>query len=84
MLIKQFDKLSEVGKRASQPIDLIDQNDINLAVPHVIEQSLQRWPVEGCAREPAIVKMIGNQPPALMSLTLDIAPTSQASRCRIK
>ena len=72
MLIEQLDQLGEVGKRARQSIDLIDQDDVDLAVPDVVEQPLQGRTVQGCAGEPAVVIMVGDEPPAFMGLALYI------------
>src|ERR1700758_5356316 len=46
-------------------IDLIDHDDGDLAGPDVGEELLQGRAVEGGAREPAIVVVIGDQAPAL-------------------
>ena len=51
---RKFDQLGEVGKRARQPVDLVDDNDVNpaaLDVPAV----LQRRPFHRAAGEAAIV-----------------------------
>ena len=42
MRIEQFDQLGEVGKRARQAIDFVDDDDINLARSDIGEKLLQR------------------------------------------
>ena len=72
MLVEQLDQLGEVGERAGQAIDLIDDDDVDLAGPDLVQQSLQGRAVERGAGEPAIVVAVRNQAPALMRLALDI------------
>ena len=45
MGIEQLDQFGEVGERASETIDLVDHNDIDLAGPYILQQALQRRPV---------------------------------------
>ena len=72
MGIEQFDQLGEIGQGARQPIDLIDDNDIDPAGSNVIEELLQGRAVGGSARETAIVISTTNQYPTGMGLTADI------------
>src|SRR5216684_7290686 len=72
MTIEQLHELSEVGQRAGQPIDLIDDNDVNLPGPDVSQQPLQRRPL---GRAPGITAVIVSRPdqgPAGMRLTADV------------
>src|SRR5262249_641716 len=62
-------------QRARQPVDLIDDHDIDLGSCDVGKQRLQRRPVERRAGETAIVVMIWNEAPALMGLALYICLT---------
>jgi hypothetical protein len=80
MLVEQLDQLGEVGERARQSIDLIDQDDIDLAVPDVVEQPLQRWAVQGRAREAAVIIVVGNEPPTFMGLALYLGLTGFSLR----
>ena len=41
MGIEQFDQLCEVGQRSCQPVDLIDDDDIDLAGSDIVQQPLQ-------------------------------------------
>ena len=45
MGIERLDQLGEVGERAGQPIDLIDDDHVDPSRLHVDEQFLQRRPL---------------------------------------
>src|SRR5215211_4846468 len=72
MLVEDLDQLGEVRQRAGEPVDLVHDHDVDLSGPEIREQTLQGGAVEGGAREPAIVVAVGNEPPALVGLALDI------------
>src|SRR6266851_5791545 len=72
MLVEQLDQLGEVRQRAGEPVDLVDHHDGDLSGPDIREQGLQGGAVEGGTREAAIVVVVGNEPPALVGLTLDV------------
>ena len=72
VLVEQLDQLGEVGERAGEAVDLIDHHDGDLAGPDIGQEVLQGRAVEGGAREAAVVVVVGNEPPALMRLALDI------------
>ena len=72
MGIECLDQLGEVGERAGQPIDLIDDDHVDPSRLHVGEQLLQRRPIHRPAGEAAVVIVIPDQPPALMRLALDV------------
>ena len=72
MGIEQFDQLGEIGQGARQPIDLVDDNDIDPVGSNVIEELLQGRAVGGSAREAAIVISGTNQCPTGMGLAADI------------
>ena len=38
--IKELDQLGEIGKRPGQPVDLVDDDDIDLAGPDLGEEAL--------------------------------------------
>ena len=40
MLIEQFDQLGEVGQRSRQPVDFVDDDDVDLAAPNVFKKLL--------------------------------------------
>ena len=72
MGIEQFDQLGEIGQRAGQAIDLVDDNDIDPVGSDVIEEPLQGRAVGGSTREAAIVISSTNQCPTGVGLTADI------------
>ena len=72
MGIEQLDQLGEVGQRAGQPVDLVDDDDVDLAGPDILQQPLQGRPVGRSAGEAAIVISGLDQRPAGMGLAFDI------------
>ena len=72
MLVEGLDELREVGKRARQAIDLIDDDNVDLAQSDVREERLQGRALQGAAGETAVVIALGTEPPALVRLRLDI------------
>jgi hypothetical protein len=69
--IEDLDDLGEVGKRAGQPVDLVDDHDIDLALADLGEKLLQGRPLQIAARAPAIVVRLCQTGPALMALASD-------------
>ena len=61
MLVEQLDQLGEVGKRAGEPVDLVDHDDVDLAGPDLGQQRLQGRAVQGGAREAAIVVAVAER-----------------------
>ena len=78
MGIEQLDELGKIRKRAGQPVDLVNQHNINLARPDIGQELLQSRPVERGAGECTIVVAAGDQPPAVVRLTLYICLTGLA------
>ena len=72
MLVEQLDQLGEIRQRPGQPVDLVDDDDVDLAGPDLGQQLLQGRAVERGPGKAAVVITVGDQPPALMGLTLDI------------
>src|SRR5208337_3181244 len=72
MGVERLDQLGEVGERSSQPINLIDDDDVDPSGPHIDEQFLQSRPIHRAAGKAAIVITLPDQPPALVSLALDV------------
>ena len=50
--IEQLDQLGEVGKRPGQPVDLVDDDHVDLAGPDIVQQLLDRRPLHRPARGP--------------------------------
>ena len=41
MLVEELDQLGEVGERAGQPVDLVDDDDVNPSSANVVQQPRQ-------------------------------------------
>ena len=72
MGIECLDQLGEVGERAGQPIDLVDDDHVDPFRLHVNEQLLQSRPIHRPAGKAAVIVTIPNQSPTLMCLALDV------------
>src|SRR5260370_42564317 len=72
MLVEQLDELGEVRQGPGQTVDLVDNDDVNLACPYVLQQSLQGRPVGVATREAAIVVFAAQAVPAAENLASDI------------
>src|SRR5262249_24301746 len=70
--IEQLDELGEISERAGQPVDLVNQHNVNLARPDIGQELLQRRAVERGTGECTIVVAAGDQPPAFVRLALYI------------
>ena len=75
MLVEQLDELGEVGKRAGEPVDLVDDDDVDPVGPDLVQQALQGRAIERSAGEAAVIEPVANEPPALMRLALDVGLT---------
>jgi hypothetical protein len=42
MLVEEFDQLGEVGERARQPVDLVDNDHVDPVSANVIKELLER------------------------------------------
>jgi hypothetical protein len=78
VLVEGLDELGEVGKGSGEPVDLVDDHDVDSLRPDLIEEALEGWTVEGGAGEPTIIEMCGYELPALMGLALDVGLTGLA------
>ncbi len=63
---KSFDELGEVGKGTGEPVDLVDDHDVDSFGPDLIQKALKGWTVERSAGEPTIIEVSGYELPALM------------------
>jgi hypothetical protein len=63
----------EIGQRAGQPVDLVDDDNINAPRPNDFQQALQRRALHRTARIAAVVIVVANGLPTLMRLALDIS-----------
>ena len=72
MGVEQLDQLGEVGQGACQPVDLVDHDNIDPAIPDVGQQSLERGALGRAAGIAAVVVAGADQGPAVMGLAADI------------
>ena len=72
MLVEQFNQFGKIRQRAGQAVDLVDDNHIDLAGPHVVQQPLQGWPISVAAGVAAVVIFSAQQGPGGMRLAADI------------
>src|SRR5215467_16377632 len=72
MAVEQLDELGEVGQRAGQAVDLVDDNDLDLAGFHVGQEPLQGRALGRTAGIAAVIVAGVDQGPAGMGLTADI------------
>jgi hypothetical protein len=71
MMIEQLDELGKIGQRSRQPIDLVDNDDVNSTTSNRGKELLQGRAVHAGAGETAIFEGVASEPPALMRLALD-------------
>ena len=72
MGVEQLDQLGEIRERAGQAVDLVDDDNIDPAVPDVGQQPLQGGALGRTAGIAAIIVTGADQGPAVMGLTADI------------
>ena len=72
MTVEQFDQLGEVRQGAGQSVHLVDDDDVDLSGPHIVEQLLQCRAVDIATGEAAIVIFGSDQSPTGMGLAPDI------------
>jgi hypothetical protein len=72
MRVEQLDQLGEVGERARQPVDLVDDDHVDPMSANVVQQPLEGWPVHRAAGVAAVVVVGPDQLPAFVSLALDV------------
>src|SRR6476660_3310707 len=78
--IEDLDDLGKIGERAGQPVDLIDDHDIDPPRRDVGEQLLQSRPVYRGAGEPAVIIGRAEAYPAFLPLARDEGLTGFALR----
>ena len=72
VLLERLDQLGEVHQRAAEPVDLVDDDDVDQPGLDVAQQALQRRPLQRAARDAAIVVLVRQRDPALGALALDV------------
>jgi hypothetical protein len=76
--IEGFDKLGEIGERTGQPVDLVDNDDVDPAGVDIPEQLLQCRAVEIATGIGGVVIVLGQGLPSLRGLALYIGLASIA------
>ena len=76
--VEHLDQLGEVGQRAAEAVDLVDDHHIDQPVLDILHQPLQAGPLQRAARKSPVVILIADQHPALGAL--EATNASQASR----
>ena len=66
--VEDLDNLGKIGERAGQPVDLVDDHDIDPPGREVGEQLLQSGPIHRGAGEPTVVITFGQAHPAFVPL----------------
>ena len=77
-LVERLDQLGEVEQRAGQPVDLVDDDDVDPAGGDIGQQPLQGRALERAARQAAIVIDVGQRGPAFAGLAQDVGGTRLA------
>ena len=72
MPLEHIDELREISQRAREPVDLVDDDDIDQPGLDVAQQTLERRPLQRAAGDPAVVIVIGQRDPALALLAGDV------------
>src|SRR5271165_5948751 len=65
-------RLSEVGERPRQPVDLVDDDHVDLAGQDIVQQLLKGRSLHRTSRKAAVVIALPDEPPSLMGLALDV------------
>src|SRR4029077_19347977 len=78
--VEDLDNLGKIGKRAGQPVDLVDDHDIDPPRRKVGEQLLQSRPVYRGAGEPAVIIGRAEAYPAFVPVARDEGLTGLALR----
>ncbi len=78
MGIQHIDDLGEVGERAGQAVDLVDDDDLDLAGLDIGEEPLQRRALHRSAREASVVIHVWECNPSGLPLACDIGLTGFA------
>ena len=80
MGIQHIDDLGEIGERPGQAVDLVNDNDLNLASLDIGEEPLQGRALYRAAREASVVVHFGARDPSGVTLARDVGLTCFALR----
>jgi hypothetical protein len=59
--VEDLHEFGKIGERSRQPVDLIDDDHIDLACFDIGQQPLQRWPLHRAAGIPAVIILSGHK-----------------------
>lgn len=76
--LEEIHQPDEIEKGAADPVELVDDDDLDEAILDIRDQLVERRPVEGRSGAPAILVSFGKLDPALVLLARDIGGTDRA------
>jgi hypothetical protein len=71
VLVEQLNELCKIRQGSREPVHFVDHDDVDLTGPDLHQNVPQGRAVERGAREGAVIVVVGDKPPALVSLALD-------------
>src|SRR5690606_28307153 len=80
--VEYIDDPGKIGETAGEPVDLVEQNNIDPVCRYIGEQALQARALHIAAREPAIIVTLFHQHPAFVTLAQSIGRTSLILRIK--
>jgi hypothetical protein len=69
--VEQLDEPCKISERSGQPVDLVDDYDVDPAGPNIGDQLLQGGSLQTAAGEPPVVVAGSDRYPALVALAAD-------------
>ena len=78
--VEEFDQPGKIGERPREPVDLVDDDNVDPAGPDIGKQTLQRWSLQIAAGEPAVIIAGSRQHPALVLLAANVGLAGFALR----
>src|ERR1700746_1625075 len=69
--VEEFDQPGKIGERSGQPVDLVDDYDVDPAGSDIVKQTLKRGALDIAAGVSAILIAGSDQYPALVALAAD-------------
>ena len=72
MFVEDFDRLCEVGEGTGETVDLVDNDNVELAGSDLVQKILQGRAIQGSAGQAAVVEPVPNPYPSFVGLALDI------------
>ena len=76
MGVEDVDDFGEICQRPGQPVDLVDNDDLNPAGLDVLQKPLEGRPLHGAARQASVVIHVSKRDPSGVALAHDIGLAS--------